>query len=202
MDISLRIFTISYNSEFSLNLAMGNFPKAAHLITEVEHQVAVFDDKISKEQSILFQYNKAYTYFGIGEFKKALSTLNEVLNDNEQRLRQDIYSFSRIFNLIIHFELENYDFLEYVIKSTNRYLSKHDRDYEIENTVIRHIRKLAKSTNNAQRTEILEKMKVEVDELMKDQQERVILEYFHLPAWIDSKLTKESFSGTIQKYLR
>jgi hypothetical protein len=45
-------------------------------------------------------------------------------------------------------------------------------------------------------------MKVEVDELMKDQQERVILEYFHLPAWIDSKLTKESFSGTIQKYLR
>ncbi len=202
MDISLRIFTISYNSEFSLNLAMGNFPKAAQLIAEVEQQVAAFDDKISKEQSILFQYNKAYTYFGIGEFKKALSTLNEVLNDNEQRLRQDIYSFSRIFNLIIHFELENYDFLEYVIKSTNRYLSKHDRDYEIENTVIRHIRKLAKSTNNAQRTEILEKMKVEVDELMKDQQERVILEYFHLPAWIDSKLTKESFSGTIQKYLR
>lgn len=201
MDISLRIFTISYNMEFALYHAMGNFSKTTILIPEVDKRVIELGDKISKEQSILFQYNKAYTYFGNGDFKKALSTLNEVLNDNEQRLRQDIYSFARIFNLIIHFELENYDFLEYVIKSTNRYLSKHDRDYEIENAVIRHIRKLAKSTSNAQRTEILEKMKVETDELMKDQQERVILEYFHLPAWIDSKLSKTGFSTSIEKYL-
>lgn len=200
MDISLRIFTISYNGEFALCHALGDFPKALQLIRDVDAQMNAFGDKIPKEQAILFQYNKAYTYFGNGDFKKALSTLNEVLNDNEQRLRQDIYSFSRIFNLIIHYELENYDFLEYVIKSTNRYLSKHDRDYEIENVVIRHMRKLSKSTNNLQRIEILEKMKLEVDTLMKDQQEQVILEYFHLPAWIDTKLSKESFSAAIQNY--
>lgn len=199
-DISLRIFTISYNSEFALHHAMGNFNKSAQLIPQIDQRMVELGDKISKEQSILFQYNTAYTYFGNSEFKKALATLNEVLNDNEQRLRQDIYSFARIFNLIIHFELENYEFLEYVIKSTNRYLSKHDRDYEIENAVIRHIRKLAKSSSNAQRTEILEKMKSEIGELMKDQQERVILEYFHLPAWIDSKLSRSDFSTAIKKY--
>jgi len=201
MDISLRIFTISYNLEFSLHHAMGDFKKALLLIPRIEQREQELGDKISKEQSILFQYNKAYTYFGTGDFKKALSTLNGVLNDNEQKLRQDIYSFARIFNLIIHFELENYEFLEYVIKSTNRYLSKHDRDYEIENAVIRHIRKLAKSSGNAQRMEILEKMKSEIDELMKDQQERIILEYFHLPAWIDSKITKSDFSASIKQYL-
>lgn len=201
-DISLRIFTVSYNAEFALYHAMGNFTKAAQLITQVDQRTADLDDKISKEQMVLFQYNKAYTYFGNGDFKKALSTLNEVLNDNEQRLRQDIYSFARIFNLIIHYELENYEFLEYVIKSTNRYLSKHDRDYEIENAVIRHVRKLAKSSNGAQRVEILEKMKSEIDELMKDQQERVILEYFHLPAWIDSKLSKGDFAQAIKSYTR
>jgi tetratricopeptide (TPR) repeat protein len=201
-DISLRIFTVSYNAEFALYHAMGNFTKAAQLIAQVDQRTVDLDDKISKEQMILFQYNKAYTYFGIGDFKKALSTLNEVLNDNEQRLRQDIYSFARIFNLIIHYELENYEFLEYVIKSTNRYLSKHDRDYEIENAVIRHVRKLAKSSNGAQRMEILEKMKAEIDELMKDQQERVILEYFHLPAWIDSKLNKGDFAQAIKSYTK
>lgn len=201
-DVSLRIFTISYNAEFALNHAKGNFARAAELIPQVEAQSQQLGDKIPKEQLILFQYNMAYTYFGNGEYKKALSTLNEVLNDNEQRLRQDIYSFARIFNLIIHFELENYEFLEYVIKSTNRYLSKHDRDYEIENAVIRHIRKLAKSSNNAQRMEILEKMKAETDELMKDQQERVILEYFHLPAWIESKLSKASFAEAIKNQLK
>ncbi|MNJ84849.1 hypothetical protein D3C87_23090 [compost metagenome] len=200
MDLSLRIFTISYNGEFALNHATGNFEASAKLADEVRARLRDLDDKVSKEQNILFSYNQAYTYFGIGDYKKALSTLNEVLNDNEQRLRQDIYSFARIFNLIIHLELENYDFLEYVIKSTNRYLSKHDRDYEIENVVIKHLRKLAKSMNITQRNEILAKMKTEVTELMKDQQERVILDYFHLPAWIDSKLDKTDFSKSIKSY--
>lgn len=200
MDLSLRIFTISYNGEFALNHATGNFDASAKLADEVRIRLRDLDDKVSKEQNILFSYNQAYTYFGIGDYKKALSTLNEVLNDNEQRLRQDIYSFARIFNLIIHLELENYDFLEYVIKSTNRYLSKHDRDYEIENVVIKHLRKLAKSMNLTQRNEILSKMKTEVSELMKDQQERVILDYFHLPAWIDSKLNKVDFSKSIKDY--
>ena len=156
-------------------------------------------DKISKEQSVLHLYNRAYSYFGIGDYKKALSVINEVLNDNEQNLRQDIYSFARIFNLIIHYELENYDFLEYVVKSTNRYLSKQDRDYEIENVVIKFIRKLGKSGNNSQRIEILSKMNEEVNELMKDQQERVILEYFHLTAWIQSKLKKQTFSSAVEQ---
>lgn len=200
MDLSLRIFTISYNGEFALNHATGNFEASAKLAEEVRGRLRDLDDKVSKEQNILFSYNQAYTYFGIGDYKKALSTLNEVLNDNEQRLRQDIYSFARIFNLIIHLELENYDFLEYVIKSTNRYLSKHDRDYEIENVVIKHLRKLAKSMNITQRNEILAKMKIEVAELMKDQQERVILDYFHLPAWINSKLDKVDFSKAIKEY--
>lgn len=199
-DLSLRIFTISYNGEFALNHATGNFEASAKLADEVRGRLRDLDDKVSKEQNILFSYNQAYTYFGIGDYKKALSTLNEVLNDNEQRLRQDIYSFARIFNLIIHLELENYDFLEYVIKSTNRYLSKHDRDYEIENVVIKHLRKLAKSMNLTQRNEILAKMRIEVSELMKDQQERVILDYFHLPAWIDSKLEKTDFSKAINNY--
>lgn len=199
-DLFLRIFTVSYNGEFALCHAMGDFDRSNKLADEVRSIVKEHNDKISKEQSILFSYNQAYAYFGQGDYKRALSTLNEVLNDNEQRLRQDIYSFARIFNLIIHLELENFDFLEYVIKSTNRYLSKHDRDYEIESVVIKHLRKLAKTMNANQRNEVYLKMKPEVDELMKDQQERVILDYFHLPAWIDSKLNKKTFSQAILDY--
>lgn len=200
IDLFLRIFTVSYNGEFALHHAMGDFEKSAKLADDTRSMLKEYGDKVSKEQSILFSYNQAYSYFGTGEYKKALNALNEVLNDNEQKLRQDIYSFARIFNLIIHLELENFDFLEYVIKSTNRYLSKHDRDYEIENVVIKHLRKLAKTMNTNQRNDVLLKMKPEVDELMKDQQERVILDYFHLPAWIDSKLNKKTFSQAILDY--
>jgi hypothetical protein len=42
-------------------------------------------------------------------------------------------------------------------------------------------------------------MNEEVNELMKDQQERVILEYFHLTAWIQSKLKKQAFSNSVEE---
>lgn len=202
IDIRVRIFTNSYNQELTLLHAMGEFKKSVDLISVIEKLQDDYGDKVSKEQEIMLTYNKAYSYFGVGEFKKALSYINIVLNDNEQNLRQDIYSFARLFNLVLHFELENYDFLDYVIKSTNRYLSKQERDYEIENVCIRHIRKLSKTINSTDRVIVLEKMKEELDELLLDHNERVVLEYFNITAWVTSKLEKINFESAVKEELK
>ena len=152
-----------------------------------------------KEVDLLVTSNKAYCYFGTENYKKALQYLNDVLNDNETNLRQDIYSFSRLFNLVIHYELGNYDFLEYVIKSTNRYLSKQSRDYQIENTCIKHIRKLAKTDSELNRLEIFEKMDIEIAKLLEVEDEQAIMEYFNISAWIKSKTKKISFAEAIKE---
>jgi tetratricopeptide (TPR) repeat protein len=199
IDISVRIFSSSNNLELYLLQQKGDFAKAVSLLENIDEQRVSFDDKISKEQEVLFLYNKAYCYFGIGEFKKALSYLNEILNDNEQNLRQDIYSFSRILNLIIHYELENYEFLEYVIKSTNRYLSKHERDYQFEDVLLKYLRKLSKGSSPIHAIEIMEELYVEITNLMKIHEERVLLEYFNMPAYLYSKLNKTSFEEAVVK---
>lgn len=151
---------------------------------------------------LLLTYNKAYSCFGIGDFKGALTYLNEVLNDNEQNLRQDIYSFARLFNLVIHYELGNYDFLEYVVKSTNRYLNKQERNYEIENACIKQIRKLSKTPVEVNRIEIFEKLNSDISRLLKDHNERVALEYFNIEAWVKSKIQKVSFEKAIQDSIK
>ncbi|MFN5845421.1 MAG: hypothetical protein ACK46O_06895 [Flavobacteriia bacterium] len=201
MDIMVRLFTSTYNLELMLLHTKGDFKSSVSLIAEIEKQQEELGDKVSKEQEILLTYNKAYSFFGIGDFKKALSYINIVLNDNEQNLRQDIYSFARLFNLVLHYELENYDFLEYIIKSTNRYLSKQERDFEVENVCIKHIKKLSKTISSTDRVIILEKMKDELDVLLKDHNERVVLEYFNITAWVTSKIFKISFSEAVQEEL-
>lgn len=199
MDIRVRVFTSSYNLELMLLHAKGEFDKCIELIPEIEKYQEEFGDKVSKEQEILFTYNKAYSYFGSGQFKRALAYINMVLNDNEQNLRQDIYGFSRLFNLVLHLELENYDFLEYSIKSTNRYLNKQERKFEVENVCIKHIRKLSKGVQNTERIIILENLKDELDELLNDPNERVVLEYFNITAWVNSKIYKVSFSEAVKQ---
>ena len=202
IDISVRIFSNTYNQELLLLHAMGEFDKSVKLITEIEKQQALYEGKISKEMEVLLTYNKAYSYFGKGDYKKALQYINEVLNDNEQNLRQDIYSFSRLFNIVIHYELENYDFLEYVVKSTNRYLSKQERDYQVENVCIKSIRKLAKTAETVNRIEIFEKMQSEISELLNDHNERVVLEYFDISSWVRSKIKNISFEEEIKMRLK
>jgi hypothetical protein len=202
IDISVRIFSNTYNQELLLLHAMGEFDKSVELITEIEKQQAFYEGKISKEMEVLLTYNKAYSYFGTGDYKKALQYINEVLNDNEQNLRQDIYSFSRLFNIVIHYELANYDFLEYVVKSTNRYLSKQERDYQVENVCIKSIRKLAKTAETVNRVEIFEKMQSEISELLNDHNERVVLEYFDISSWVRSKIKKISFEEEIKMRLK
>lgn len=199
LDITVRIFANTANQELTLLHALGEFGKCVEMVPSIEKSQAVYGDKISKEMELLLKYNKAYSFFGVGEYKRSLQYLNEVLNDNEQNLRQDVYSFARLFNLVIHYELGNYDFLEYVIKSTNRYLSKHERDYKIENTCIKHIRKLAKTHSSVNRLEIFEKMYEEISELLQDHNERVVLEHFNISAWIESKIRKQTFEEAVRQ---
>lgn len=199
LDSRVRLFTSTYVGKIMLLNRQGKFKQALELVPEVNTGVEQFEDKINKEKILLFTYNTAYAYFGVGDFKTALKYINEVLNDNEKMLRQDIYSFSRIFNLIIHFELDNHDFLEYDMKSTARYLNKHDKDYEVEKLFIKEMKLLARVDNEIDRKELFSDFNKKLDKLLEQDRENVILEYFDLRSWLRSKLEGIDFAQAVAK---
>jgi tetratricopeptide (TPR) repeat protein len=201
-DMEVRIFTSSYNLELRLLHTMGKFQQSVQLIAEIESKQRYFGEKINKEQEILLTYNKAYSYFGLGEYKKALSYLNIVLNDNETKLRRDIYAFARLFNLVIHTEINSDDFIDYLIKSTNRYLGKHERAHKVENCVLFHFRKLLKTYTNTDRMLIYERLRDELLEIMKDPNEQVVMEYFDIISWVNSKVYKIPFDQSVVTMLK
>lgn len=198
VDLSVRIFANSYYYQSIVLQRQGRFAEGVELIKEIEEKEKRFENNLSKEMEILLAYSKSYSLFGVGDYKQALNYLNVVLNDNEQNLRQDIYSFARLYNLVIHFELGNYDFMEYIVKSTSRYLNKHEKDYEIEGVFIKYVRKLSKLEISADRLELYEKMQSDIMPLLEDHNERVILEYFDVDSWIVSKMEKISFSEAVK----
>ena len=195
----VRIFTSTSIGELQLNNRKGQFKNAIALVPEIAAGLDLFEEKINKEKQLLFTYNIAYANFGMEDYRSALKAINEVLNDNEKQLRQDIYSFSRIFNLIIHFELQNLDFLEYDLKSAARYLNKHPKDYQMEKLFISHIKLLSREEDPIAQKEIFVKFNVKLMELMKIDKENVILEYFDILAWTDSKINNISFAEAVQK---
>ena len=127
--------------------------------------------------------------------------INKILNDNEQTLRQDVYTFSKIFNLIIHYELGNNDLLEYTIKSTSRHLKKTNKDYLAQDSIIKFIKKLIKLDKKEDKLQHFINGKKELENLFKDPNERIVQEYFDFLAWYNSKIDNTPFPEAIKKKL-
>ncbi len=193
IDIKLRIFISTNYFEMLAYERQGKFDQALAKIEPVKQQLVAYGDKVTKEDEVLFEHLFANIFFGAQQYRDALRQLNNVLNDNETNLRQDIYSFSKLFNLVIHYELNNYDLLDYLVKSTERFYNKRkkaaDHGYEFEVIFLKSFKKLVKTNRNLSRSaDVFKEMLVDLKLLLADQNERVALEYFDYLSWVESKL--------------
>ena len=130
---------------------------------------------------------------------KSLFWLNKVLNDNEPTLRQDIFTYARLFNLVVHYELGNFDLLEYIVRSTQRFLNKRQRAYQVEVTLIDTIKKLARATDPEVKRSIFTDLRTRLSELFRDPNESLVLKYFDVMAWVDGHIEDVSFSEIVRR---
>jgi uncharacterized protein (UPF0305 family) len=100
--------------------------------------------------------------------------------------------------MFIHYELDNQSLLLYHINSTKRYLSKSDRNYLIESFLLEAIQKLNKIESQKERAAVLITMRSEFDEMMTNNREKVILDYFDLGLWLNSKIEGKNMCDCIE----
>jgi hypothetical protein len=199
LDIQTRIFRASYMAELDIYDKLGEFEEGLKTIKKIEAQLPFFEGKSNKEHLIAFYLKFSVIYIGLGDFNKSLFWVNKILNDNEKILRQDLYAYARLINLIVHYELNNLDLIEYLIKSTQRFLNKKNRDFELEKVIISYIRKLSKVSDQEKQKEIFIAFRTQLEGLFEDQNNRILLNYFDFLSWVDSKIDSISLADAIQR---
>lgn len=195
--MSAQMFIISYDNEVNLYILTGKFDKGIELVKEIENGLKEFAGRIDQESEILFYYNIAYLYFGAGQFTKSLEWINKILNRKELKLREDIQIYSRILNLFVHYELGNYDLVEYEIKSTRRYLDSHNHLNEAEKAILSFLNKLI--NHDTGKDELYNDLKFKLTKRSKDMKSNKIMDYFDLIAWLDSKLKGKDFMEIVRE---
>ncbi|MCH8317958.1 MAG: hypothetical protein IIA88_05590 [Bacteroidetes bacterium] len=187
--IELKIFTESYMIELALYLEAKHYEKALASVVEIEKGLKRFSGKISKEYELVFYNNIANLYFVVGRYPDSLEWVNKILNDTQVSIRQDIYCFARIFNIIIHYELGNKDLLEYLDKSAYRFLDKRGRLYKVETAFLTFFqKKIPKIIGKKELVMAFKDFKKELEQIFKDPFERKALEYFDVISWVDGKI--------------
>lgn len=193
----LEMYCKSYSFELNIFIISGFFKEGLNIVEEVVHWLKKYNERINKSEELKVIYNIAYLYFGAGDLSRSLVWLNKILSDNSD-YRQDYKAFARILSLIVHYEFENYDLLEYELRSAKRFLIKKDKLYPYEDVILRSFRKLPDINEKKERLYYLGLLKNQIGMIIKNSNDNIAIEYFDIISWIDSKLLSKNFSEIIK----
>ncbi len=187
-DLALTVFENANFQELEVYLQARQFDKAVKVSEKIINQLDVYKSDIHNVNEFSKYYRITLAYFGNHQFKIALKWINRILNFDELRYRKDILSSVQMLNLMIHYELRNYDLVLNKINSTVKYLKRIDRYLPFERIFLRGLRKLA-STSSKQK--IIKQFVAELNEnRVVDKLELYAMQYFDPVEWLNAKVIR------------
>jgi hypothetical protein len=130
---------------------------AYYLFTKKHKEGVAYLEKIDKEllenealfnNSFFIAALDSFTmlYFFVGEYSKSLKYVNLILG-YKNIMRLDVQCFAKVLNLMIHYELKNYDHLEYILKPTENYLVKNNSFDSYHKLIVQFFKTIIQETN-------------------------------------------------------
>jgi tetratricopeptide (TPR) repeat protein len=146
---------------------------------------------------LVFNHKLGCVYFGRGNLDKCIFYLNKITNNNIPEFRTDIQSFSRILNLIAHFDLGNEELVSYQIKSLYRFLSKLKELQKVQLEIIKFLRKTTTMQASKMNEEFI-LLKDRLIEVEREEFEKRPFLYLDIISWLESKIQNKSMKEIIQ----
>ena len=96
---------------------------------------------ISTGTAYLFLITRSLSlYFGSGDYETCIDYLQKIIN-GQVDLRNDLQCYARLLHLMAHYELGNYEIMEYLTKSVYRFMAKMENLTVIEEEMFRFLAK-------------------------------------------------------------
>jgi len=193
-DLKVKYFSSYYSLKLFHCIESDSESDGTEIVKSIEDGLIKFSKDINPIRKAYFHFQLGVYYLAHTNYKQALHSINNVLNDKQNLAKEDIFSFAQILQLIIHFELKNHRYLPYVIASTKRFLKDKNRLYQFEQVFLKIISKVKSATiNEFELEDILLEFAPEIENLKHDQLERSAFEYFDFGVWLRSKIDRKSY---------
>jgi len=187
-NIERKLLKYTYAHEFNGYFMMGFFSKGVALIDKVKPAIESFIVELDNHSKVILYYKLACLYFGDGKFNESIFWLNKIFNEQDSDLREDIHSFARILNLISHYEIGNYDVVDYYIRSTYRFLLKKEDLHKFQVSILGFLKRLGPFPTEQELISYFSTLLVQLKELEKDPYEARAFIYFDIISWLESKI--------------
>ena len=196
----IQTFVYLYISKLNQHFIDGTFTEGVSLVPYIEEKLKEYWIYLDRHRILVFYYKIACLYFGSGDYEMTIVFLSRIINWKVD-LRTDLQCYSRLLHLIAHYELGNFQLLEYLIKSVYRFMAKMGNLSLVEEEIFKFLRKsfnLSPGRLKPEFEKLLEKLKT----YEKNRFETRAFVYLDIISWLESKIEHVPVQDVIrQKYL-
>ncbi|HXB95934.1 MAG TPA: hypothetical protein VNU70_12280 [Puia sp.] len=192
----IQTFVYLYISKINQHFIDGTFTEGLALVPYIEQKLKEYWIYLDRHRILVFYYKIACLYFGSGDYETTIDYLNKIINWKVD-LRTDLQCYSRLLHLIAHYELGNFQLLEYLIKSVYRFMAKMGNLSLVEEEIFRFLRKSFNLSPDKVRPEF-ERLLEKLQRYEKNRFETRAFMYLDIISWLESKIRKVPVQDVIR----
>ena len=190
---------LCYNqNKLNLYFLEGRFTKGLSYIQKLLADLKNYESKIDAHHVMVFYYKIASMYFGAGKHKECIFYLEKIISNRELKMREDLLCFSRVLNLVAHYDAGLDENIDKLIVSTYKFLVKMNDLQEVQRKMILFLKNL----NNIYPQD-LKKEFVKLHEALKVYEnhpfEKRAFLYLDVLSWLESKIENRSVEEIIRQ---
>ncbi len=191
-------FLCKTQAQLNLCFLDGSFSVGKRLIPEILYGIKQNKERLNPHQLMVLYYKLACLHFALEQYDACIDYLNRIIENKTLRVHQDLLCFSRVLSLIAHYESGRDYAIEAQIKSTYKFLLRMDELQQVQQEMIRFLRKLP----DLYPTELkaaLRTLHAQFLAFEQDPFERRAFLYLDFLSWLEAKIYDKSIATVIQE---
>jgi hypothetical protein len=196
VDFRTNLTCIIYLYELFPLIDHGNFSAAALLMDNYNEKLYEKLFSLSRARQAELCLYTSLIHFGNSSYQKAHKFLSQIIIRGKTYYYLPLYRTIRLVNLMILYQLGDFDLIRYEIRSIKRDLSVTEKGYKIERFLLRFLLKKLPAVKS-RRQELWEKVHKEFDDIQHDVFEQQVLRIFDFTAWVESLIKQVPLSEVL-----
>ena len=194
---NFRIQAFIYITQGKINqhFMLGTFKAGLLLVPGIKEKLKAYSLFIDRHRILVLNYKIATLYFGSEDYATCIDYLQRIINDHID-MRSDLQCYARLLHLLAHYELGNFEILQYLTKSVYRFMAKMGNLTSLEEEIFKFLRHSFRLPRQELKSE-LEKFLEIIKRFEKSRFETRVFAYLDIISWVESKVYRKPMSVII-----
>jgi len=187
-----------FQNKLNLYFLEADFKGGVEYVPVVLEKIGQFKNKIDEHHIMVFYYKIGCMYFGVSDYKNSILYLNKIIQNKDLAMREDLLCFSRVLNLVAHYEAGIDENIDALIKSTYKFLIKMNDLQAVQKKMIVFLRSLS-DLYPSELKSAFKKLHTELKEYENHPYEKRAFLYLDIIAWLESNIENVPIGEIIKR---